>query len=401
MSFHSIEDAITAIKKGEMIIVVDDESRENEGDLVFAAEHATAEKLAFTIRHTGGVVCLSLAEEIADQLQLPDMVQRNTSKHKTPFTVSIEASEGVTTGISAEDRAVTIQKAVAPDAKPSDLSHPGHVFPLRAQKGGVLWRAGHTEASVDFCKLAGLREAAVISELMHDDGTMMRGQELIDFAMKHNIKIVSIADLISYRSKTETFITLEAETVLDTKTGPWDMKVYCDHLHHVEHVALVKGEINANTPTLVRVHSECLTGDTLGSMHCDCGPQLQAAMKQVADAGSGVVLYMQQEGRGIGLINKIRAYKLQREEGMDTVEANLALGFPEDLREFGIGAQILAHVGLKKIRLMTNNPKKLNGIQGYGLDIVEQVPIEVGLNKVNRDYLKTKKTKMGHLLTEV
>ena len=384
-----------------MIIVLDDEDRENEGDLVIAAEHITPEKMAFIIRHTGGVVCLSLDNEIANKIDLPPMVDRNTSKRETPFTVSIEANEGVTTGISAEDRTKTILTAIDENAKPEDLSRPGHVFPLRAQDGGVLWRAGHTEASVDLCKIAGQKPAAVISELMHDNGTMMRGEELKSFAEEHNLTVISVADIIAYRHKHENFIKLEAETILHTSTGDWQMKVYRDTLHDAEQIALIKGEINSEEPILVRVHSECFTGDTLGSLHCDCGPQLQSAMQTIAKKGSGIILYMKQEGRGIGLINKIKAYELQRTIGLDTVEANIKLGFPEDLREYGVGAQILCDLGLKKIKLMTNNPKKMSGIEGYGLEIMEQVPVEIEPGEFNKNYLKVKKDKMGHKLNNV
>ncbi|MFA4830742.1 MAG: bifunctional 3,4-dihydroxy-2-butanone-4-phosphate synthase/GTP cyclohydrolase II [Patescibacteria group bacterium] len=400
-SFNTIEAAIEAIRKGEMIIVVDDENRENEGDLVMAAEHATVEKMAFIIRRTGGVVCLSLDNIIADRLDLPPMVARNTSKRETPFTVSIEAAEGVDTGISAADRVKTILTAIDGNAKPADLSRPGHVFPLRAQNGGVLWRGGHTEASVDLCRMAKLKPAAIISELMHDDGKMMRFPALVKFAKEHNLIIVSVADIIAYRRRHEKFIELVAETDLQTKTGVWQMRVYRDLLHDLEHVALVKGLIDPGKPTLARVHSQCLTGDLFDSMHCDCGGQLQKAMKQIEEEGSGVLLYMEQEGRGIGLINKVKAYELQHKKGLDTVEANQALGFPEDLREYGIGAQILVDLGLQKVRLMTNNPKKMGGIEGYGLEIVEQMPLEVEPNGVNRKYLQTKKEKLGHTLRNV
>lgn len=395
---NSVEQAIDRLKRGEMIIIVDDERRENEGDLVVAAEHITTEQMAFMIRHTGGVVCISLSNAIADKLELPDMVHKNTSKRTTSFTVSVDAERGITTGISARDRVATIQTILNPVAKPSDLARPGHVFPLRAAAGGVLWRGGHTEASVDLCRLAGLREAAVISELMNDDGTMMRGPKLLSFARANKLPIISVADIIAYRHQNETFIKLEAQSDLQTETGDWLVRVYRDSLKNTEHVALVKGEIKKDEPTLVRVHSECFTGDLIGSLHCDCGAQLREAMRIIQKEGRGILLYMKQEGRGIGLVNKIKAYELQHKKKMDTVEANAALGFPEDLREYGVGAQILKDIGCGKIRLMTNNPKKMGGISGYGIEVVEQVPIEIPPNGIDDEYLKTKKTKMGHLL---
>ena len=389
------------MKAGKFVIVVDDAERENEGDLVLAAEFATAEKLAFMIRHTGGVVCLAMSNQIADQLDLPAMVSHNTSKRATQFTVSIEAKDGVDTGISAADRATTILAAMDPKASPDDLHRPGHVFPLRAQDGGVLWRCGHTEASVDLCKIGGLREGAVISELMNKDGTMMRLPELTAFAKKFHIPMLAVKDLVARRRKDESLIMLAARSELETRYGHFEISVYTDVLHRKEHVALKMGDIDPKKPTLVRMHSECITGDVFGSHHCDCGEQLDLAMKMIAAEGKGIVVYLRQEGRGIGLTNKIRAYALQH-LGYDTVDANRALGLPDDLREYGIGAQILKDLGAGKMRLLTNNPKKVAGLGGYGLEIVEQIPIEITpTSSKQKSYLSTKKKRMSHRLRKV
>lgn len=398
MPIAKIEAALEDLRQGRMVILVDDEDRENEGDLTMAAEMVTPEAINFMAREGRGLVCLTLTEERADELELPLMVSDNSSSFGTAFTVSIEARRGVTTGISAADRAHTIRVAIDDASGPRDLARPGHVFPLRARKGGVLVRTGQTEGSVDLARLAGLKPAAVICEIMNDDGTMARMPQLRVFAEQHDLKIISIADLIAYRMRKELLVRRGAETVLPTwYGGEFKAIVYENDVDNAHHVALIKGTIDPQQPTLVRVHSECLTGDVFGSQRCDCGQQLQAAMAQIDEAGSGVIIYMRQEGRGIGLVNKLKAYALQ-DCGHDTVEANEALGFKPDMRDYGIGAQILADLGVRQIRLMTNNPKKMVGLQGYGLEVIERVPIEMPANRVNKRYLQTKKDKLGHLL---
>ncbi len=401
MPFATVEEALELIRQGKMIILVDDEDRENEGDLTIAAEKVTPEAINFMAKYGRGLICLSLTEEKVNALQLPMMSEKNQSRFQTAFTVSIEAREGVTTGISAYDRAKTILTAIADDAKPEDLVTPGHVFPLKARKGGVLVRTGQTEGSVDLAQLAGLKPAGVICEIMKDDGTMARLPDLEEFAKRHDLKIVKIADIISYRMRTESFVHPVAESVLPTiYGGPFRIIMYENDVDDFQHIALVKGEISGDEPVLVRVHSECFTGDVLGSLRCDCGDQLHEAMRMVDEAGTGVILYMRQEGRGIGLANKLKAYCLQ-DHGRDTVEANEELGFKDDLRDYGIGAQILVNLGVRKARLITNNPRKIKGLEGYGIEVVDRVPIEIPPKKENVEYLRTKRDKMGHILTNL
>ena len=395
--FDRIEDALEDIRQGRMIILVDDEDRENEGDLVCAAEKITPDIINFMARYGRGLICLALDPAIVDRLDLPMMVQTNKTPFGTNFTVSIEASEGVTTGISAADRAHTILAAIEPNAQPDDLVSPGHIFPLRAKRGGVLVRAGQTEGSVDMARIAGLRPAGVICEIMDDDGTMARYPKLREFADEHGLKLVTIAGLIAYRKAKEVQVRRMAEANLPTEYCNFRVIGYQNTQTDDDYVALVLGEIKETEPVLVRVHSQCLTGDVFGSKRCDCGPQLQAAMRMVADAGKGVILYLPQEGRGIGLINKIKAYDLQ-DDGFDTVEANQRLGFKEDLRDYGIGAQVLRDLGVRKMRLMTNNPRKIVGLSGHDLELVERVPIQMIPSNENRSYLYAKKVKMGHLL---
>ncbi len=398
MGLISVEDAIKDIRAGKMIILTDDEDRENEGDLMIAAEKISAESVNFMATHGRGLICLALDANIVEALNLPLMVDKNTSQYKTGFTVSIEAKRGVSTGISAADRATTILTAVADNARPDDLARPGHIFPLRARRGGVIVRAGQTEGSVDLSRLAGLKPAGVICEIMNDDGTMARMPSLMEFSEKHGIGICTIADLIEYRMRTESFVKKAVEARIQSQYGgEFKVIVYENDMDDFQHIALIKGEIKTEEPVLVRVHSECLTGDIFGSLRCDCGNQLQKSMLMMAEEGSGVLLYVRQEGRGIGLVNKLKAYNLQ-DQGFDTVEANVELGFRPDLRDYGIGAQVLADLGVRKMRLMTNNPKKIVGLEGYGLSVVEQVPMEIPPNKYNKNYLECKKLKMGHTL---
>jgi len=398
MTVNTIEEVIEDIRAGKMIILVDDEDRENEGDLTMAAQMVTPDAINFMATHGRGLICMTMPSEQIDKLALPMMVQDNKSPFETAFTVSIEARTGVTTGISAADRARTIQVAARLDVTPDDIVSPGHVFPLRAKEGGVLVRTGQTEGSVDLARLAGLRPSGVICEIMNEDGTMARMPDLKKFAKKHDLKIATIEDLVAYRIKKDLLVHRAAETKLPTKYGgTFKAVVYTNDIDSHEHIALIKGNINPDKPVMVRVHSECLTGDVFGSRRCDCGSQLHAAMRIIEQEGNGVVLYMHQEGRGIGLVNKIKAYHLQ-DQGMDTVEANVELGFKPDLRDYGIGAQILRDLGVRKMRLMTNNPKKIVGLEGYGLEVVDRIPIEIPAVPENEKYLQVKKDKMGHIL---
>jgi 3,4-dihydroxy 2-butanone 4-phosphate synthase/GTP cyclohydrolase II len=396
MKFSTVEECLEALRKGETILVTDDADRENEGDCICAAEHATLENVNFMATYARGLICMPMSGDLCDRLDLPQMVNANTDNHQTAFTVSIDSVE-TTTGISAAERSMTALACVRDGARPSDFRRPGHMFPLRAREGGVLRRAGHTEATVDLCRLAGLKPAGLCCEIMKDDGTMARMGDVQAFAERHGLKLMTIADLIAYRRKHDRLVDCVEEVDLPTEHGHFRLRMYKSRISGLEHLALVKGDVADGEPVLVRVHSECFTGDVLGSERCDCGPQLHRAMEMIEKEGRGAVLYMRQEGRGIGLANKLHAYKKQ-EEGMDTVEANVALGFAPDLRDYGEGAQMLVDLGIRKLRLMTNNPCKIAGLEGYGLEIVGRVPIVIAANCHDRRYLDTKKNKMGHLL---
>ncbi|KXB98706.1 MAG: 3,4-dihydroxy-2-butanone 4-phosphate synthase [Chlorobi bacterium NICIL-2] len=398
MQFDTIEHAADELRRGRMIVIADDEDRENEGDVACAAQFCTLEHVRFMANYARGLICVPMRRQRADALGLEPMVAANTALHGTGFTVSVDYIHGTTTGISAADRSATIRALADPNAKPSDFARPGHVFPLIARDEGVLRRAGHTEAIVDLCTIAGLEPVGVICEIVGDDGEMLRGEQLLEFARRHGMAIVTIKDLIAYRLERERLVELRAETRLATEYGEFIFKVYVNKHDGKEHIALVKGTIDPAKPVLVRVHSECMTGDVFGSLHCDCGEQLHAALRAIEQEGTGVLLYMRQEGRGIGLVAKIQAYRLQQERGLDTVDANIHLGFKPDAREYGIGAQILYDLGVRKMRLLTNNPKKRVGLASFGLEIVERVPIVIAPNDMNRRYLETKKNKLGHLL---
>lgn len=398
MQFDTIEHAAEELRSGRMIVIADDEDRENEGDVACAAQFCTPEHVRFMANYARGLICVPMRKQRADALGLEPMVASNTALHGTGFTVSVDYVHGTTTGISAADRSATIRALADSNARPSDFARPGHVFPLVARDEGVLRRAGHTEAIVDLCTIAGVEPVGVICEIVGDDGEMLRGEQLVEFARQHRMAIVTIKDLIAYRLQRERLVELQAETRLATEYGEFTFKVYVNKHDGKEHIALIKGTIDSAKPVLVRVHSECMTGDIFGSLHCDCGQQLHAALRAIEQEGTGVLLYMRQEGRGIGLVAKIQAYRLQQERGIDTVDANIHLGFKPDAREYGIGAQILYDLGIRKMRLLTNNPKKRVGLASFGLEIIERVPIVIAPNQINRRYLETKKHKLGHLL---